>query len=101
VESSLQASIVRYLNSQQDVVARVNGPGPAHVNGDPDIYFCAYGLMGQIECKLPGETLTKAQHYRIGEWAEAFAWCTVATCKQDAVDLLAAMGEYASVHALI
>jgi Holliday junction resolvase len=77
-ERDLQGSIVRWLNTQHCTVARVNGPGPAHVVGDPDIYGCCAGGMFVIECKSAVGCTSQTQEFRLDEWRKAGASTLVA-----------------------
>jgi hypothetical protein len=79
MERSLQSSAVRWLNKQPRTRARVNGPGPAHVAGDPDVYGCVAGRMFQIELKAPRGVVSPIQKVRLAEWGEADA--VVAVCR--------------------
>ena len=74
-ERNLQASAVRWLNQQPGTVARVNGPGPAHVTGDPDLYGCINGRMFHIELKTEakGSATREIQDYWLEKWSEAGA----------------------------
>lgn len=72
-ERVLQASIVRYLNAQPHTLARVNGPGPAHIVGDPDIYGCVGGLMFQMEVKQEKGLVTALQEHQLACWRKAGA----------------------------
>lgn len=85
-ESDLQASMVRFLNAQIATVARVNGPGPAHIVGDPDIYGVHDGIAFQIEAKTEHGKLTPAQEYRLDEWQCAGARTLVARSLQEVKD---------------
>ena len=73
VERRLQASVVRWLNAQPNTMARVNGPGPAHVVGDPDVYGCVLGQMFQLELKTEAGRVTPKQEHEMALWAEAGA----------------------------
>lgn len=91
VESNLQYAIVRYLNRLPNTVARVNGPGPAHVVGDPDVYGCQDGRMFQIEVKQPKGRVSAAQEFRLKEWSEAGATCAVVTSLDQVKQLVSGM----------
>lgn len=84
-ERDLQGSIVNALNAQPDTLARVNGPGPAHVVGDPDIYGCVNGLMFHMEVKMPKGKLKEAQAFRLKEWKSAGAQVFVVTSVTEAL----------------
>jgi len=79
VERQLQASVVRWLNEQPETLARVNGPGPAHVVGDPDVYGCTGGVMFQIELKVGKNKPTALQLQRLLDWETAGAVTGVCT----------------------
>lgn len=69
----MQAAIVRYLNTQPRTIARVNGPGPAHIVGDPDIYGCVGGLMFHMEVKQEKGLVTPLQQHQLDRWKDAGA----------------------------
>lgn len=77
-EAALQASMVRWLNRLPGCIARVNGPGPAHVAGDPDIYGCLNGQTYVVEVKQVKGRLTRLQEHRLQQWRDAGAQATVA-----------------------
>jgi len=79
VERQLQASVVRWLNEQPGTLARVNGPGPAHVVGDPDVYGCHRGVMFQIELKVGKNKPTALQLQRLLDWDNADAVTGICT----------------------
>jgi hypothetical protein len=71
-ERNFQASVVQRLNRQPHTIARVNGPGQAHVVGDPDVYGCRAGQMFHLELKVPGSgsKVTPIQAYWLRRWEE-------------------------------
>ncbi len=91
-ESALQASIVRWLNRQPNCIARVNGPGPAHVVGDPDVYGCLDGRAYVIEVKQVNGRLAKIQAHRLEQWRAAGARATVARSLAEVQEWIKAPG---------
>lgn len=85
-ERSLQDATIRWLNAQIATLARVNGPGPAHVVGDPDVYGCHDGIMFQIELKTEAGKVSRAQSLRLEEWNNAGAKTLVASSLEEVKD---------------
>ena len=97
----MQAAIVRYLNAQPDTIARVNGPGPAHIVGDPDIYGCVGGLMFHMEVKQEKGLVTPLQAHQLERWGKAGAKVYVVRSLDEAMEAHTDAYCYASDHALI
>lgn len=85
-ERGLQDATIRWLNAQRATIARVNGPGPAHVVGDPDVYGCYDGIMFQIELKTETGKLSRAQRLRLEEWDKVGAKTMVARSLEEVKD---------------
>jgi len=100
-ENNLQAAIVRYLNTLPNTVARVNGPGPAHVVGDPDIYGCVGGLMFHMEVKAEKGLVSPIQEHRMHQWQTAGAKVYVVRSMDDAKAAHSLAHQYANIHALV
>lgn len=87
-ESSIQKSILDYLNSLPRCRARNNHGSAFSGAGEPDITACYYGRHIEIEVKLPGERPTKLQEHTLAKWAEAGAVTLVAISVDDVKELI-------------
>jgi hypothetical protein len=78
LESTIQSSILKYLNSLPDCVAE-NVSGNAAQSGRPDINACIEGCSYRIEVKSPdhGYMPSKKQITNLKRWARAGAICVV------------------------
>ena len=72
-ERAIVRSILAYLNSLPDCLARKRWGGGMGVAGDPDIDACIRGRSLQLEVKRPGEKATPLQLKRLAEWRRAGA----------------------------
>ena len=87
-ERSIVRTTMRILNDIPGIVCRkLHGSGYT-VAGDPDIYGCYNGQMFLFEAKAPGGYPTKAQKYRLQEWAAAGAITGIIRGADDALRLL-------------
>jgi hypothetical protein len=78
-ESSIVASVLKWMNGQPATLARKRHGGPFGLAGEPDISACVRGRSVQIELKQPGEKPTEMQMRRLDEWRRAGAvafWAT-------------------------
>jgi hypothetical protein len=78
-ESSIVDSIVKWINSQPQAIARKRHGTVYGVAGDPDVDACVRGHCVQIEVKQPGKHPTPLQFKRLEEWGKAGAdaiWVT-------------------------
>jgi hypothetical protein len=72
-ERAIVKSILAYLNSLPDCLARKRWGGGMGVAGDPDIDACLRGHSVQLEVKRPGKNATPLQLKRLDEWQRAGA----------------------------
>ena len=86
-ESSIVASILRWLNRQPGVKAVKTHGGPLGA-GQPDITGCIRGRRFDIEVKRPGGKPTKLQLRRLKEWEEAGSIVGVVYSLDEAKELL-------------
>jgi Holliday junction resolvase len=63
-ESSIQEDIIEYLKSIGAYVVKVH-VSSYQSQGTPDILCCYKGLFLAFELKVPGETASELQEYRI------------------------------------
>ena len=73
-ESSLQSSVLEYLNSLPGCVAE-NVSGNSHQSGRPDINGCYKGRMFKIELKTPDDKYqaSKKQKLNLRRWRRSKA----------------------------
>lgn len=88
-ESSIQSSILKYLNSLPDCIAE-NVSGNAEQSGRSDINACYKGICLKIELKDPktGYKPTKQQLLYLKKWELAGAVVGVCYSKKDVKKLL-------------
>lgn len=83
-EAQIVNSILKWLNSQPNTIARKRHGSAYSVKGDPDIDGCINGRSFAIECKQPGETPRPIQVKRLSDWQRAGAVVGVATSLEEA-----------------
>lgn len=71
-EADIRKSIVRYLNGLERCYARSMHGGP-ETAGWHDIVGSYKGRMLVIECKVPGNQMTRLQEVEMAKWKEAGA----------------------------
>lgn len=86
-ERSIQASIIKALNTGQATLVRCrSADAVGHIAGDPDIYGSIGGVHVEIEVKVPGEEPEDLQWYRLEQWAKTGAACCWVTSKAQALE---------------
>lgn len=88
LESTIVASIMRWLKKQPGVKAEKTHGGMYGRAGKPDISGCVNGRRFEIEVKRPGNKPTKLQLKELREWSEAGAITGVAYSLEDVKELL-------------
>jgi|SRR5690606_6550653 len=88
LESTIVASIMRWLKKQPGVKAEKTHGGMYGRAGKPDISGCVNGRRFEIEVKRPGNKPTKLQLKELEEWRKAGAITGVAYSLEDAKEIL-------------
>jgi hypothetical protein len=77
-ESALKTSVLKYLAVAYPTAAVRKRHGTVYTKaGDPDVYLLAGGVHIELELKVPGESATPLQLFRLREWEKAGAYTAV------------------------
>lgn len=81
-ESSLQNSVLKFLNALEGCIAE-NVSGNSQQSGRPDVNGCYRGKSFRIELKVLGNKPTKKQIINLSKWLKAGSAICVAYCLDD------------------
>ena len=87
-EPSIQAAILKYLNSVQGCKAYNMHGSRWQGSGRPDIIACYRGRFLAIEVKRTGGKITKLQEYELLTWSYAGAVTAVVTSVEEVREII-------------
>ena len=82
-ESSIQRSILSYLNSLPNCYAVTNHGSAWQGAGRPDIFACIDGRFVALEVKTDTGQPTKLQLHELKKWAKAGAFTSIVRSVED------------------
>ena len=86
-ESSIQDDIINYLKSVGAYVVKVH-VSSYQTQGTPDVLCCYKGHFIAFELKVPGETASELQEYRIEQIQKAKGYACVADSLEKVKEVL-------------